>query len=146
MGRQEARARVAVAPQQGLRRQPADGYSRITQGSTSGDRAELLVQLTGRTSENHEFPTHYDIHGRSPEKQLLDHLRELTESGRPVVIGTRPRGTDVENNMEKNLLSSHAYEIVSVDDKGLIQLRNPHNKDHPEPLTIKEFMKCCSNQ
>jgi hypothetical protein len=122
------------------------GYSRITQGSTSGDRAELLAQLTGRTSENHDFPTIYDMHGRSPEKQLLAHLRELTESGRPVVIGTQPRGTGVENKMEKGLLSSHAYEIVSVDDKGLIQLRNPHNEDDPQPLTIKEFMKYCSNQ
>ncbi|WP_169795214.1 toxin glutamine deamidase domain-containing protein [Streptomyces chattanoogensis] len=122
------------------------GYSRITQGSTSGDRAELLAQLTGRTSENHEFPTQYDMHGRSPEKQILAHLRELTESGRPVVIGTRPKGTGVENKMEKDLLSSHAYEIVSVDDKGLIQLRNPHNSKHPQPLTIKEFMKYCSNQ
>ncbi|BCK67809.1 hypothetical protein Srufu_017620 [Streptomyces libani subsp. rufus] len=122
------------------------GYSRITQGSTSGDRAELLAQLTGRTSENHDFPTNYDMHGRSPEKQLLAHLRELTESGRPVVIGTRSRGTGVENKMEKDLLSSHAYEIVSVDDKGLIQLRNPHNSKHPQPLTIKEFMKYCSDQ
>ncbi|MCZ1006552.1 toxin glutamine deamidase domain-containing protein [Streptomyces lydicus] len=122
------------------------GYSRIGQGSTSGDRAELLVQLTGRKSENHDFPTQYDMHGRSPEKQLLAHLRELTESGRPVVIGTRPRGTGVENEMEKDLLSSHAYEIVSVDDKGLIQLRNPHNARHPQPLTIKEFMKYCSDQ
>ncbi|MFU9034612.1 MULTISPECIES: toxin glutamine deamidase domain-containing protein [Streptomyces] len=122
------------------------GYSRITQGSTSGDRAELLAQLTGRTSENHDFPTQYDRYGRSPEKQLLAHLRELTESGRPVVIGTRARGTGVENKMEKNLLSSHAYEIVSVDEKGLIQLRNPHNSNHPQPLTIKEFMKYCSDQ
>ncbi|MEU2791080.1 toxin glutamine deamidase domain-containing protein [Streptomyces sp. NPDC007100] len=122
------------------------GYSRIGQGSTSGDRAELLAQLTGRTAENHDFPTQYDMHGRSPEKQILAHLRELTESGRPVVIGTRPKGTGVENKMEKNLLSSHAYEIVSVDDKGMIQLRNPHNQRHPEPLTIKEFMKYCSNQ
>ncbi|MER6842685.1 toxin glutamine deamidase domain-containing protein [Streptomyces platensis] len=122
------------------------GYSRITQGSTSGDRAELLAQLTGRTSENHDFPMNYDMNGRSPEKQLLAHLRELTESGRPVVIGTRSRGTGVENKMEKDLLSSHAYEIVSVDDKGLIQLRNPHNSKHPQPLTIKEFMKYCSDQ
>ncbi|WP_330316435.1 toxin glutamine deamidase domain-containing protein [Streptomyces platensis] len=122
------------------------GYSRIGQGSTSGDRAELLAQLTGRTSENHDFPTNYDMNGRSPEKQLLAHLRELTESGRPVVIGTQPRGKGVENKMEKGLLSSHAYEIVSVDDKGLIHLRNPHNEDDPQPLTIKEFMKYCSNQ
>ncbi|MFH9421701.1 hypothetical protein [Streptomyces sp. NPDC017529] len=48
--------------------------------------------------------------------------------------------------MEKNLLSSHAYEIVSVDEKGLIQLCNPHNDDDPQPLTIKEFMKYCSSQ
>ncbi|MFI2240958.1 toxin glutamine deamidase domain-containing protein [Streptomyces chrestomyceticus] len=122
------------------------GYSRIGQGSTSGDRAELLAQLTGRTAENHDFPTHYDMNGRSPEKQLLAHLRELTESGRPVVIGTRPQGKGVENRMAKGLLSSHAYEIVSVDEKGLIQLRNPHNEDDPEPLAIKEFMKYCSNQ
>ncbi|MFF9479256.1 toxin glutamine deamidase domain-containing protein [Streptomyces sp. NPDC014733] len=122
------------------------GYSRIGQGSTSGTRAELLAQLTGRTSENHDFPTQFDAQGRSPEKQLLAHLRELTESGRPVVIGTQPRGTGVENKMEKNLLSSHAYEIVSVDDKNRIQLRNPHNSKHPEPLTIKEFMKYCRNQ
>ncbi|MET9291860.1 toxin glutamine deamidase domain-containing protein [Streptomyces sp. NPDC003077] len=122
------------------------GYSRIAQGSSSGSRAELLAQLTGRTSENHEFPTQYDMHGRSPERQLLAHLRELTESGRPVVIGTRSKGTGVENKMEKNLLSSHAYEIVSVDEKGLIQLRNPHNERHPQPLTIKEFMKYCNNQ
>ncbi|MGG7575082.1 toxin glutamine deamidase domain-containing protein [Streptomyces sirii] len=122
------------------------GYSRITHGSTSGDRAELLAQLTGRTAENHDVPTQYDMQGRSPEKQLLAHLRELTESGRPVVIGTVPKGKGVENKMEKGLRSSHAYEIVSVDDKGLIQLRNPHNKDHPEPLTAKEFMKYCSDQ
>ncbi len=114
--------------------------------STSGDRAELLAQLTGRTSENHDFPTQYDMHGRSPEKQVLAHLRELTESGRPVFIGTRARGTGVENKMEKGLRSSHVYEVVSVDDKGLIQLRNPHNKDHPQPLAIKKFMKYCSDQ
>ncbi|WP_420031375.1 hypothetical protein ACN2WE_00150 [Streptomyces sp. cg28] len=84
--------------------------------------------------------------GRSPEKQLLAHLRELTESGRPVVVGTPPKGTGVEKNTEKDLLSSHTYEIVSVDDKVLIQLRNPHNARHPQPLTAAEFMKYCSNQ
>ncbi|MHC5257545.1 toxin glutamine deamidase domain-containing protein [Streptomyces sp. UC4497] len=122
------------------------GYSRITQGSNSGDRAELLAQMTGRTAENHEVPTQYNMQGHSPQKQLLDHLRQLTESGRPVIVGTQAKGTGVENKMEKNLLSSHAYEVVSVDEKGLIQLRNPHNSRHPEPLTIKEFMKYCSNQ
>ncbi|MFI0715612.1 hypothetical protein ACH4SK_34305 [Streptomyces inhibens] len=50
------------------------------------------------------------------------------------------------NKGEKDLLSSHGYEVVSVDGKGLIQLRNPHNSEHPQPLTIKEFMKRCSNQ
>ncbi|WP_158744991.1 hypothetical protein [Streptomyces sp. NRRL S-1448] len=52
----------------------------------------------------------------------------------------------MENKMEKGLRSSHVYEVVSVDDKGLIQLRNPHNKDHPQPLAIKKFMKYCSDQ
>ncbi|WP_405805554.1 hypothetical protein [Streptomyces sp. NBC_01187] len=52
----------------------------------------------------------------------------------------------MENKMETDLLSSHAYEIVSVDDKGLIQLRSPRNSRRPQPLTIKEFMKYRSNQ
>ncbi|MGD6740889.1 toxin glutamine deamidase domain-containing protein [Streptomyces sp. BH106] len=122
------------------------GYSRITQGSSSGERAELLTQLTGQTSENHEIPTQYDMHGRSPDKQLLTHLRELIESGRPIIIGTRSQGTEAESEMEKGLRSSHAYEIVSVDDRALIQLRDPHNDGDPQPLTVKEFKKYCTTR
>ncbi|MET8468971.1 toxin glutamine deamidase domain-containing protein [Streptomyces sp. NPDC006422] len=122
------------------------GYSRLTRGTNVGERAELLAQITGRATENHEFPTQYDMNGRSRERQVLDHLRELLDSGRPVLIGTQQRGEGVENRMEKNLRSEHVYEIVSVDDRGLIQLRNPHNSDQPDPLTAKELMKYCRDQ
>lgn len=94
----------------------------------------------------HEFPTQYDTHGRSPGKQLPAHLRELTECRQTGRCRHPPRGTGAENKIETDLLSSHAYEIASIDDKGLIQLRSPRNSRRPQPLTIKEFMKYRSNQ
>ncbi|WP_149826064.1 C2 family cysteine protease [Streptomyces tailanensis] len=114
------------------------GYVRLGVGTKSHEHAELLVQLTGVPAETWDLPTGYDYTGRSAKRQVLDHFREKLADNCPIVVGTRKPGVE-EPPLPKDLSGGHAYEVTEVDDKGRIHLRNPHNKDHPEPLTFEEF-------
>lgn len=114
------------------------GYVRLNQGSNPGDRAELLTQLTGQPAKAVEFPTQYDRSGRSPDRQLLDEIRGQLAEKKPVLVGTRSVHRN-EAPLDKDLISSHAYEVTEVDENGMFHLRNPWNRDHPEPVTMAEF-------
>jgi hypothetical protein len=114
------------------------GYVRLNQGSTPGERAEVLTQLTGRPAKTLEFPSGYDNHGRSSDKRLLDELRGQLADRNPVLVGTRSLGRN-DPPLVKDLRPSHAYEVTKVDDQGRLHLRNPWNRRHPQPLTIGEF-------
>lgn len=44
----------------------AEGYERLDRGSYPNTRAELLTQLTGKPAYSENFPTQFDMQGRSP--------------------------------------------------------------------------------
>ncbi len=46
-----------------------------------------------------------------------------------------------EAPLAKDLISGHAYEVTKVDDRGYFYLRNPHDMNDPEELTVAEFKK-----
>ncbi|MFF3847095.1 C2 family cysteine protease [Streptomyces sp. NPDC002328] len=118
------------------------GYVRLDDGTKSGERAELMVQLTGQPAETWDLPTGYDYEGRSVRRQVMDHFAEQLDAGCPIVVGTRKPSKE-EIPLPKDLIGGHAYEVTEVDDRGFIHLRNPHNRDHPQPLTFKEFKDSC---
>ncbi|MEU7318677.1 hypothetical protein [Streptomyces sp. NPDC007083] len=41
----------------------------------------------------------------------------------------------------QHLGEAAAFAVTAVDERGRIHLRNPHNENHPEPLTYQEFKK-----
>lgn len=115
----------------------ASGYERLDKGTRPSHRAEMLTQLTGRPAYTEDIPTQYDMNGVSPDRQLLSMFREKLDAGCPILIGTRKIGKD-EGPLPKGLVDGHVYEVTGVDERGLIQLRNPHNLNHPT-LTAKEL-------
>ncbi|MFD7757238.1 C2 family cysteine protease [Streptomyces sp. NPDC059757] len=127
------------------RTKPVEGYIRLDRGTFPNHRAELLTQLTGQPAYTDDFPTQYDMQGRSPDRQLTETLREKLTDGCPVLVGTVNPETD-DRILPKGLLDGHAYEVTEVDERGLIHLRNPHNLAHPEPLTVTEFRESIKNR
>ncbi|MFF3018720.1 C2 family cysteine protease [Streptomyces sp. NPDC057939] len=124
----------------------AEGYSRLDRGSFPNHRAELLTQLTGEPAYTDDFPTQYDMDGRSPDRQLIDTLRGKLAEGCPVLVGTVNLKLEDERDLPKGLIDGHAYEVTEVDGRGQIHLRNPHNKSHPDPLTLDEFRENIKNR
>ncbi|MDT0573123.1 hypothetical protein RM704_37685 [Streptomyces sp. DSM 3412] len=116
------------------------GYVRLDDGTKSGDRAELMVQLTGVPAETWPLPTGYNFEGHAPKRQVLDHFVEKLSNDCPIVVGTRKTRVD-EQPPPKDLVAGHAYEVTEVDDKGFIHLRNPYNRQDPLPVTFEEFRK-----
>ncbi|MFE5720571.1 hypothetical protein [Streptomyces erythrochromogenes] len=116
-----------------------EGYVRLDKGSTPGNRAELLTQLTGRPSIVEEFPKQYDRNGISPDAQLMGGIRQRLADGKPVLVGTRAKSEGVGGPLSNDLKPEHAYEVTEVDERSRIHLRNPWNTGHPEPLTLKQF-------
>ncbi|MFI1029651.1 hypothetical protein [Streptomyces sp. NPDC020951] len=114
------------------------GYVRLDDGSYGNERAELLTQITGRPSSTVDFPHGYDMQGRSADRQLIEDIRGKLADDCPVLVGTVSRGAS-ESPLAKDLISGHAYEVTKVDDRGFFHLRNPHNRNHPEALTLSEF-------
>ncbi|URM99381.1 C2 family cysteine protease [Actinomadura madurae] len=114
------------------------GYVRLNQGSSPGERAELLTQLTGLPAKTVQFPEGYDNRGRSADRRLQDEITGQLSSNKPVLVGTREL-REGETNLPKKLADSHAYEVTKIDDQGNFHLRNPWNKRHPQPMTIQEF-------
>ncbi|WNI20965.1 C2 family cysteine protease [Streptomyces sp. ITFR-16] len=129
------------------RPKPAEGYMRLDLGSLPNHRAELLTQLTGELAYTDDFPTHYDMDGRSPDRQLVETFREKLADGCPVLVGTINLKTDDEHDLPGGLIDGHAYEVTEVDDQGMIHLRNPHNGETPEELlTLTEFKSSVKNR
>jgi len=116
------------------------GYVRLDNGSYGNERAEVLTQLTGRPSSVVEFPSGYDMQGRSADRQLIEDIRGKLADNCPVLVGTVSTKRS-EAPLAKDLISGHAYEVTEVDDRGRFHLRNPHNINHPEELTVSEFKK-----
>ncbi|MER7733128.1 hypothetical protein ABTX80_19785 [Streptomyces erythrochromogenes] len=116
-----------------------EGYVRLDKGSTAGNRAELLTQLTGRPSIVEEFPKQYDRNGISPDAQLMGDIRQRLADGKPVLVGTRAKSEGVGGPLSNDLIPEHAYEVTEVDERSRIHLRNPWNSGHPEPLTLEQF-------
>lgn len=121
------------------------GYLRLDLGSNPDIRAEMLTQLTGLSAYTEDFPKGYDYHGNSPERQILDTLREKLDSGFPVLVGTKSEDLKRPESI-KGLIHGHAYEVTAVDERGQIHLRNPHNAAHPKPLTVEEFRENLKNR
>ncbi|MEV0401951.1 hypothetical protein [Actinoallomurus sp. NPDC050550] len=118
--------------------EPPTGYVRMNKGSHPSDRAELLTQLTGFPARTWDVPDSYDARGRSPDRQILDEFRAQLSENKPILIGTRDLRSN-EKRLPHNLVSGHAYEVTKATADGRIHLRNPYNKDHPTPMTAKEF-------
>jgi hypothetical protein len=117
------------------------GYARLGVGSTPQMQAELLTQLTGVPSRAEQFdPTP----GR--EAAVEARLAALLAAGSPVITGTKSE-TDYPASIRKKLphglYAGHAYEVVAVGN-GQVQLRNPWNRDHPTPMTVREFLDLMS--
>lgn len=109
---------------------PPDGYVRLNQGSTSWDRAELLTQLTGKEAVVRSFPHRDGDVARVLTRQLRDR--------KPVLAASRSECYEDER-LPHDLQAVHAYEVVGVE-AGKIVLRNPWNEDHPEPMTLGQFI------
>jgi hypothetical protein len=109
------------------------GYLRMHQGTTPWERAEVLTQLTGQPAVVREFPS-----GR--DEWLINRLirTQLTE-GKPVLVCSRPKMHEREQ-MPHDLEAEHVYEVTAVE-KGKINLRNPWNYKHPEPMETDEFAR-----
>lgn len=108
------------------------GYDRLDQGTYPTDQAELLAQLTGRPAAAHLIDT---SPGNEP---AVEHwLRDRMDAGSPILVGTR--AGDEESELPSGLAPSHAYEVVSALD-GRIVLRNPWGRDHPGPLSVRDFL------
>jgi hypothetical protein len=109
------------------------GYLRMHQGTTPWERAEVLTQLTGQPAVVREFPS-----GR--DEWLINRLirAQLTE-GKPVLVCSRNLTHDREE-LPHGLKDEHVYEVTGIE-KGRIILRNPWNKDHPQPMETDEFAR-----
>jgi hypothetical protein len=109
------------------------GYTRISQGSDAYDRADLLTALTGRQAEVRSIPD-------TDDALIKSFFTDKLAYDKPILVGTRPYDRVIhEREFPKQLEASHAYEVTGLTTDGLIQLRNPWNRDHPEALTPNEF-------
>ena len=66
-------------------------------------------------------------------------IRTQLEEGKPVLVSSRGQSHAYEK-LPHQLEPAHVYEVTGVD-KGRIVLRNPWNKDHPEPMETDEFAR-----
>ncbi|MET9324878.1 C2 family cysteine protease [Streptomyces sp. NPDC003038] len=121
------------------------GYERLNLGTRVEHRAEMLAQLTGRPAYCDDVPSGYDMNGVNPNRQLLASFREKLEAGCPILIGSRGPEEN-KPRIRSDLVEEHVYEVVEVDDRGNIRLRNPYNRDHPEAFTAAEFRANFANR
>jgi hypothetical protein len=110
-----------------------EGYARLNQGTNAWERAEALTQLTGEESVVRRFPAGDD------EWRINRIIRTQFEDGKPVLVSSRRELYDYEI-LPHGLQADHVYEVTGVE-KGKILLRNPWNKEHPEPLETDEFAR-----
>src|SRR6185312_11453376 len=114
-------------------------YAEIGSGGRDIDKAELLTALTGIPARVSRFDGRGSTH-----PGLRRMIRDLLAAGSPVHVGVKPRSSflrivDADGNetdeIPYDLIPGHAYEIVSIDDEGLVELRNPWGVRHPsEPV------------
>ena len=110
-----------------------DGYVRLNQGTSPWERAEALTQLTGQESVVREFPA-------GPEEWRINRIiRTQLEESKPVLVSSRGQSHE-HDRLPHRLEPAHVYEVTGVE-KGKIVLRNPWNKDHPEPMETDEFAR-----
>jgi hypothetical protein len=109
------------------------GYMRLHQGTNPWDRAEVLTQLTGQHAVVREFPSGRD------EWAINRVIRAQLVEGKPVLLGSRPEAYEGEE-LPHGLKAAHVYEVAGIE-KGKIILRNPWNKDHPQPMETDEFAR-----
>jgi hypothetical protein len=110
-----------------------DGYVRMNQGTLPWERAEALTQLTGQPAVVREFPAGRD------EWAINRIVRDQLAAGKPVLVGSREK-THIRERMPHGLEPEHIYEVTAIE-KGKILLRNPWNKDHPQPMETAEFAR-----
>lgn len=108
------------------------GYQRISQGSNAYDRADVLTMITGRQAEVRAFP--------SDDNALVKEIfADKLAYDKPVLVGSRARDRTQEGPFPNKVEASHAYEVTGLTRDGRIQLRNPWNERHPDPMTVSEF-------
>ncbi|MEV2241793.1 toxin glutamine deamidase domain-containing protein [Micromonospora sp. NPDC049891] len=110
------------------------GYARLNVGSTTLMQAELLTQLTG-------LPARQTLLDTTPgrEAAVERHLTTLLAAGSPITIATWSMETYPGRTLPHGLKAKHVYEILAVRD-GQVQLRNPWNKEHPSPMSVREML------
>jgi hypothetical protein len=121
-------ARNAERPRSG---EAATGYLRLHEGTTPWERAEALTQLTGQTAVVREFPSGRD------EWAINRIIRAQLTENKPILVNSREEAYEGEV-LPHGLTAGHVYEVTGVKE-GRIILRNPWNKDHPEPMETNEF-------
>jgi hypothetical protein len=109
------------------------GYVRLHQGTTPWERAEALTQITGQPAVVREFPTGRD------EWRINRLIREQFDDSKPVLVSSR-RKTHERESLPYGLEAGHVYEVTGIE-KGRIILRNPWNKDHPQPMETNDFAR-----
>ena len=107
------------------------GYVRMHQGTTPWERAEVLTQLTGQPAVVRKFPSGSD------EWRINRIIRTQLTDGKPVLVCSRML-THEREELPHDLKDEHVYEVTGIE-KGKIILRNPWNKDHPQPMETEEF-------
>ncbi|MBO0803948.1 MAG: hypothetical protein J2P25_12855 [Nocardiopsaceae bacterium] len=116
-------------------------YERLHEGTTAGDWAEILTQLTGRPAVTRALPGDHKAREDttiSGDVMLTERFRGLLDSGRPILVGTRPLD-EGEVQLPHKLNPGHAYEVIRVDDENKLHLRNPWGRLHPEPMTAQQL-------
>lgn len=108
------------------------GYERLGIGTSPYDQAELLTHLTGQPAAAHPVDT-----TPGSEATLEAWLRDRLDHRAPVIVSTR-RGDD-EGELPHDLVPSHAYEVVDVND-GRVTLHNPWGRTHPPPMDLRDML------
>ena len=120
-------AQDKIADAENQRSGPAPtGYVRLHQGTTPWERAEVLTHLTGQPAVVREFPAGRD------EWTINRIIRAQLTDGKPVIVSSRGL-THRREELPHGLKDEHVYEVTGIE-KGKIILRNPWNKDHPQPM------------
>jgi hypothetical protein len=138
----EARARVepllddmtAVPP----------GFPEIGAANDIMDRAELLTAVTGTVAAISVLSGQ----GIDPD-EVRTEIEQLLRADCPIVLGTyravdyeslKWNGQPVGRNLPYGLMSDHGYELVSIDDDGMVELDNPWGFQHPRKIPFKDLV------
>lgn len=109
------------------------GYQRLSQGSDAYDRADVLAALTGRQAEVRAIPD-------NNADMISEIFGKKLAYDKPVLVGSRPVDySSGERRLSNRVEPTHAYEVTGLTSDGRVELRNPWNKWHPEPLTPDQF-------